>query len=156
MLAAARRLDVAEQLLSELKETENRLTSGELALPEVRRQIFNLIGSVEMAIVSLGRALAMVTDAPVGVRTSIAVPTSIVNATDAVTAIRNAIEHIEDRAFGTVHGRPHADALDIFDHETLLRTDSIVYGQHRLELSIQAPALLADARGFLKEVAHRA
>jgi hypothetical protein len=42
------------------------------------------------------------------------VPTSISSSQESLTAIRNAYEHIEDRALGQVNKKPHPEALTIF------------------------------------------
>ena len=70
-----------------------------------------------------------------------------------MVAIRNAYEHIEDRALGNVHNKSDPVALTIFDHDTLLREDAIVYGPHRLTLDNDLPCLLAETREYLKNAA---
>lgn len=49
-------------------------------------------------------------------------------------------------------GKPDPVALTIFDHGTLLREDTIVYGDHRLTLD-DLRTLIADTRQFLKDAA---
>lgn len=152
VLAAARRLDIASQLLGALKAAEEAL-SETTPLAEAKRQVFAVIGAIEVAVGAFGRAMSMVADAPDSIRGSVPVPANIAAAIPAITEIRNAYEHIEDRAFGSVWGKPHPDALDIFDHTELLQTDTIVYGASRLDLSAEVPELMAAAREFLKSVA---
>ncbi len=79
-------------------------------------------------------------------------PESITRLSASVTAIRNAYEHIEDRALGTVFGKPDPVALTIFDHGTLLREDTIVYCTNRLTLD-DLRTLIADTRQLLKDAA---
>jgi chemotaxis regulatin CheY-phosphate phosphatase CheZ len=84
--------------------------------------------------------------------TSASLPDSIARLSTSVAAIRNAYEHIEDRALGTVFGKPDPVALTIFDHGALLREDTIVYGEHRLTLN-ELRTLISDTRQFLKDAA---
>ena len=118
--------------------------------PQVRRHVFNVLGSVELAVISLGRGVSMILDLPGEFGIECELPTSLRSAQPALNAIRNAYEHIEDRALGTIHGTPSEDALTIFDYERLLRDDVITYGTHTLDLSDEVPQLLADAREALK------
>lgn len=150
LLAAARRLDTANLLLMEVEQRRDDLEREELAGPALRRSSFELVGAVELAIVALGRALDMVVKAHVAIRSPVAVPEKVLSSLSAVTAIRNAYEHIEDRALGTVHGKPNPVALTIFDHVQLIQNDRAVYGRHYLDLRAEVPELLRKARAFLK------
>jgi hypothetical protein len=149
VLAAARRLDTANELLMNIKSLEAELNSGDLSAAGFRRAMFLLIGSVETAVVALGRAISMITSAPRQVRNRTRVPRLLADAMPSLTSIRNAYEHIEDRALGNVQGKPDPVALTIFDHMSLLAYDKIVYGAHELDLAEQVPQLLQVARATL-------
>lgn len=151
ILSAARRLDVANALLMDVTRLESEMNADpNMGGPGARRRLFLLIGFVEMAIVALGRAFAMITKAPDSIRGGVDVPQSIKDAATTVKDIRDAYEHIEDRALGLVFGRPAPHALTIFDYEKLLESDLIVYGEHSLDLSEEVPRLLHEARDCLK------
>lgn len=152
LLSAARRLDTANLLLITVEEHRRDLTQNDLAAPAARRMLFELIGAVELVVVALGRALDMVRGAVQAIDAPAAVPEAIAESETAITAIRNAYEHIEDRALGKVRGKPDPVALTIFNHDQLLRHDRIVYGDHVVELA-QVPQLLQRAREFFLEVA---
>jgi len=150
-LAAARRLDMANELLIRSRDVEALINENpEMPGPDLRRAMFNMLGTVELAVISLGRALTMIRDAPEKLTVPFTIAAALEDAYPAINAIRNAYEHIEDRAFGTVHGSPHADALTIFSYERLLHEDVIVYGSHELNLAEQVPKVLAEARAALK------
>ena len=83
------------------------------------------------------------------------VPESILSKEKILRDIRNAYEHIEDRALGQVNNTPDIRALTIFDWSTLLDEQAITYAEHRLELR-DVPGLLLDTRGFLKQAASEA
>lgn len=151
LLAAARRLDAAALRVAEVEEMRGDLNNqGDQPLA-LRRTLFRLIGAVESAVIALGRACDMVAQAPGLLVCAAAVPSSILSSQVALTAIRNAYEHIEDRALGRVNKKPHADALTIFDQSELLTHDRIRYATHSLDLTREIPTLLADARQFLKD-----
>ncbi|WP_433666072.1 light-mediated development protein DET1 [Nocardia sp. CA-136227] len=150
LLAAARRLDLAQMLFSQVDEYRQSEHEG---APATRRAIFALIGATELALVSLARAVDMCVEASSKIGTSVPVPADVSSRADAVRAIRNAYEHIEDRALGNVHGRPHPDAATIFDHYEIVKNGAIVYGNHRLSLETDIPPIIAAVRRFLKDVA---
>jgi hypothetical protein len=56
-------------------------------------------------VIALGRGCDMVARAPELLGSAATVPTSISSSQEALTAIRNAYEHIEDRALGQVKKR---------------------------------------------------
>jgi hypothetical protein len=150
VLAAARRLDMANELFIRVRQLEGDINKGGLTGPQLRRKLFDVVGFVELAVISLGRALEMPTKAPDRFSVDIEVPTTILTALPAVTAFRNAYEHIEDRAFGTRHGVADPSALSIFDYRRLAEEDLIVYGEHSLNIAGQADLLIADGRLMLK------
>jgi hypothetical protein len=153
LLAAARRLDTANLLLTTVELHRRDLKQQALATPALRRAMHELIGAVEVAIVALGRVLDMVKGAADKIGTCTPVPEAIIKSAPAITAIRNAYEHIEDRALGNVHGNPDARALTIFEHDELIDRDCIVYGHHELDLATEVPELLHQARAFFIETA---
>ncbi|WP_411731594.1 hypothetical protein [Paeniglutamicibacter sp.] len=150
LLAAARRLDQANELLMAVER--HRAVANEAGKfgPAVRRHVFAMLGAIESSVVALGRAIDMAERAATRIGVVADLPSSITTHRDSVRAIRNAYEHIEDRALGNVRGQPDPVALTIFDHDTLLREDAIVYGTHRLTLDDDLPRLLAETREYLK------
>jgi hypothetical protein len=150
LLAAARRLDQAQMLFERVGLLRQLDPDG---APAVRRAVFDLVGATELAVVSLGRVVDMCMQAPGAISAKAAVPVEISTRCDAIRQIRNAYEHIEDRAVGNVHGAPHADALTIFNHQRVVTDAVIEYGAYQLDLTVDVPETIAAARRFLKEVA---
>ena len=70
---------------------------------ELRRTLFRLIGTVELAVIALGRVCDMIIEAEGKIGCTIEVPASISSRKTDVREIRNAYEHIEDRALGQVN-----------------------------------------------------
>jgi len=155
LLAAARRLDTANLLLIEVQERANRLNQEGLAGPAIRRNMFELIGCVEQAVISLGRAVDLVRKAKHQIGCTVPIPQVVAQARGAVKDIRDAYEHIDERAAGNAGQKPHPDpdALTIFDWKRLFTDHVIVYGNHELELTEQVPALIAAMREFFKSAA---
>jgi hypothetical protein len=156
LLAAARRLDTANVLLRDVERRRGELDEEGLAGPSIRRSVFGLVGAVELAVVALGRVCDMIDKAQGLIQATVPVPPMLVSKRIVLNKIRNAYEHIEDRALGQVNRQPHPDALTIFDYQELLSHDRITYGTHSLDLANDVPKLIAEARGFLKDVAANA
>jgi hypothetical protein len=116
----------------------------------MRQTMFALVSRAELAIVALARVLDMVIKAQKLLGTKVPVPSVITRKHPSVVAIRNAYEHIEDRALGHVHAKPHADALTIFEQADLVASACINYGAHTLELDNDVTRLIAEARAFFK------
>lgn len=153
LLAAARRLDQANEALMAVERHTAAANETAHFGPTFRRHVFAMIGAVETTVIALGRAIDMAQKAATSLGVPGELPEAITSSAGSVLAIRNAYEHIEDRALGTVHGKPDPVALTIFDHGTLLREDTIVYGHHRLHLHEDLPKLLAETRQYLKDTA---
>jgi hypothetical protein len=153
LLAAARRLDEANRRLIDVGQHRSALAADGLAGPAIRHHLNALIGGVESAVIALGRAVDMADRARELIGATATVPASVRTRKPAITKIRNAYEHIEDRALGLDRGNPHPDALTIFDYRQLLEGNAIIYGPHSLGLSDDVPQLLQDARAFFKVAA---
>ncbi|MFT4087648.1 MAG: light-mediated development protein DET1 [Gordonia sp. (in: high G+C Gram-positive bacteria)] len=152
LLAAARRLDQAQALFVRMDSLSSTEAEG---APARRRILWELIGTAELAVVALGRAVDMCVQAVdvVGCQLQVSIPDVITSRAEAIREIRNAYEHIEDRAFGNVRGKPNADAESIFDHASLLVDGVVSYGVHRLDLNSDVPAVIDAVRQHLKTVA---
>jgi len=135
MLALARRLDTANSLLIEIDERRDAIENESPYGPALRVHIFELIGLVESAVLALSRAVDMVVRTETLLGKRVPVPSVITGSSTALTEIRNAYEHIEDRALGQVRQKPDANALSIFDYTSLIRDHIIEYGTHQLDLT---------------------
>lgn len=157
LLAAARRLDAANVLLADVDQRRRELAREGLTGPVIRRGFFGLIAAVELAVIAIERVCDMIDRAGTLLGSVEPVPPTVAAKRAALKNIRNAYEHIEDRALGMVFDKPaHADALTIFNHADLLEHDRISYGASSLELTTEMPTLINEARQFLKDVAANA
>ncbi|NEQ39137.1 MAG: hypothetical protein F6K40_23935 [Okeania sp. SIO3I5] len=152
LLAAARRLDASHGNLMILIDRFNELNSVDYGI-RIRNLIYEIIGFVEVFIVAMNRALQMALQLEQHFSLNTRFPASVKNKLSAIKKIRDAYEHIEDRALGLVRGKPDPDALSVFDHKPFFDKGIVSYGKHELDINNEAIQLLIDTRNYLKEVA---
>jgi hypothetical protein len=150
LLAAARRLDTAHFLHTKTDEA-----FGGIAGPFHRQRdgAFAALGVAEMVCIALSRAADMLVQITDRFGLAVVLPPIITAHAPALREIRNAFEHIEDRAFGNVHGKPHADALSIFHQPDFLEHRVLSYGSHRIDTRSDFPAIFLAARQFIFDAA---
>lgn len=153
LVAAARRLDTANRLLATVERTRAEISREDTAAPALRRAAFELIGSVEAAVVALHRVTDMICRLPSALNDSHQVPAVVTRLNPTIKRIRDAYEHIDERALGLSQRRVDPLALTIFDHGRLLSSNTIVYGKYVLRLQDEVPEVIAAARAFLLDVA---
>ena len=150
MLAISRRLDQAHaRWVGSLRQLDNR--PGESFIKS-RARIFDALGNAESMCNVLNRAVSMMKDAPskLGVKTS--VPNELKNLHEPLEAIRNAFEHIDERATGRAHREGPVDALSIFNQGDLVAKGVLQYADYSLSLRTAIlPALIAG-RKFVYDV----
>jgi hypothetical protein len=61
---------------------------------------------------------------------------------------RDAYEHIEDLALGLVPGKPHTDALSVFNFTRLFKEQVVSYASSDLDLGNETTQLLLDTRNI--------
>jgi hypothetical protein len=153
LLSASRRLDAAHRSFTRIRNGIDALDPSGPG-PHTRLAVFEIVGDIETTVVALSRAIDMAVSVGTLATITTPVPTSLTSIRPTITAIRNAYEHIEDRAKGRAHGSFTAEeALTIFDWTSLFEEDAISYAGMRLELS-DLPGLLLDTRAFLKVAAN--
>ena len=154
LLAAARRLDAA-----------HRHCAGALNFldnpPEekgfrAREAMFDALGDAESMCVALSRAIRMIARARATISTPSAVPPEVNAIMEAVVAIRDAFEHIDERAIGKARKENSVDAMTVFDQSDFFASNVLRYAGHSLDIRGEAiPALIAGRR-FVVEAATRA
>lgn len=151
LLAASRRLDAAHRSFQRIRERLDTF-DPKAPGPHARLAIFEIVGDVETTVILLSRAVDMATQVGALATISVKLPRTIKAAKRTLTPIRNAYEHIDASAKGKVNSLSESQALTIFDWTSLFSSNSIVLGDHRLDLN-DVPQLLLDTRTFLKEAA---
>ena len=134
LLAASRRLDTAHDLcISALDELGDRPDEPYI---KTRARAFKALGYAEVMCVALNRAVMMIKDIPSEFSVSTVVPDTADAVFPALKEIRDAIEHMDDRAVGIVNAlrKQHPDALSIFDQVDFLSSGVLRYTNHFLDL----------------------
>ena len=147
MLALARRLDQAHALYDLVMQDLDSSQEGAGILG--RNHAFKALSDSESMCLALSRAVRMIVNAAdkVGVTTS--VPSGLQAIEEAATAIRDAFEHIDERALGVARRETPADALSIFDQGDLVSRHVLSYAGHSLNLPVDVLPHLVEARQFL-------
>ena len=79
-------------------------------------------------------------------------PESVTKTREAVIEMRNAFEHIDERAEGKVGGgKFDADALTIFNQPDFVQSSILRYKQHRLNFESDVIAALVDCRELVMD-----
>ena len=147
LFSAARRLDSAHALcVSAMSEFDNNSDKS-------RARIFRALGNAELMCIALNRANKMIKDIPTKWSVATTVPDEVDTILPALMAIRNAFEHIDERAMGQARHEQQTDALSIFNQIQFVTSGVLRYAGYSLDLRSQViPALIAS-RKFIFDVA---
>ena len=150
VLAASRRIDMAHaHCVSALRELGDRPDEPFI---RTRARIFNALGNAESMCIALNRAVRMIKNAHVEFTVTTPVPSEVEKMQEAVSAIRNAFEHIDDRAMGRAHRENPANAMSIFNQADLVSYGILRYASHSLNLRTEVIPALVAARRFIFDV----
>ena len=154
LLAAARRLDAAHAHCSRAL----RFLAGppnEKGF-RAREATFDALGEAESMCIALSRAIRMIDQSQDTISAPATVPQEISAIKNAVLAIRNAFEHIDERAIGRARRENSIDAMSVFDQSDFFTTGVLRYAGYSLNIRGEViPALIAG-RQFIIEAATRA
>jgi hypothetical protein len=152
LLSVARRLDARPEVFSLLHSKLKERETVEYGIRQ-RNLIFEIRGLVEIAIVAMNRAFQMADRLGNRFSLSTPFPTSVKDKLVAIKNMRDAYEHIDNRAFGLVgqKSKPHPDALSVFNFERLFQEGIATYGSYGLDIYNEAIQLLVDTRQYLKD-----
>ena len=152
LFSAGRRLDSAHALcVVALDELDS--SSDEEPFIQARARMYRALGHAELMCIALHRAIRMMEHLPRQFQTTTEPPTEVERIASALKAIRDAFEHIEERALGNVRGRPDPDAESVFAQTDFLTSGVLRYGTHSLDLRAQIVPVLISARRFLFDIA---
>ena len=151
LFATARRLDTAHSLCEAVAHVSCG-PEGETFI-HARERWFKALGYAEMACIALNRGLGMATSCQEKSGIELPIPKILVAILPATKAIRNAFEHIDERASGKLRGKDDPDALSIFDQSDLISDGVIRYGKHALSLRSESIETLIQARSYIFAIA---
>lgn len=148
--ALARRTDAAHALWVLAIEARDK-ARREDGIPR-RLAVFNALAAAEVSLVALGRCYRMVTALVTKYCPELQVPDSVRNTREAVLEMRNAFEHIDERAEAKVGGgKYHADALTIFNQPDFVGASILRYKGHSLNFETDVIAALVDCRELIMD-----
>ena len=151
LFAAARRLDSAYALcVSAMNEFNN---PPDESFIKSRARIYRALGNTELMCIALNRADRMIKDIPARFLVSTTVPKEVDTILPALTAIRNAFEHIDERAMGNARHEQQMDALSIFNQIDFVTSGVLRYANYSLDLRLQVIPALVAGRKFIFDVA---
>lgn len=153
--AAAHRLDAASHLLRRADVARGYLEqAGDHSAAAQVAKVDELIHLVQEGIVALARCISIIRRGIEQSTFGVAFPAPIANHLVAIKDIRDAYEHIDERALGRAGNRRGDDerSFMIFDHTPLVRDGLIEYFEHRLALS-DLPEVLQACRVAIKALA---
>ena len=154
LLAAGRRLDKAHaHCTSALRVLTDPPEGMGVKAREAR---FDALGDAESMCVALSRAVRMIGRARDTVSAQPAVPREISAIEDAILAIRDAFEHIDERAVGKARRENSADAMSVFDQSDFFTSGVLRYAGRSLDLRQEAVPAMIAGRQFIIEAASRA
>jgi hypothetical protein len=153
VMAAARRLDAAAEAWSRVEGLFRALDEigSESFGPNTRALVFQLLAGVELVVIALWRVVHMVEKTCSQRDVAPPLPAEVARLAPAVKEVRDAFEHIDERAAGEVRQRAHPDALSVFDQSRLLTEGVIAYGNHEISAG-EVVGLLGECRQFFKDV----
>ncbi len=154
-VAAAHRLDAAEHLLRRAAHVRYSMKDeDDLRAAQLVAKVDELIHLVQEGIVATARCIALVERGTEAAVFAFRLPSAVLLHKAAIKDLRDAYEHIEERAFGRVGIRGVSDerALMIFDHEPLVRSGVIEYMDHHLDLDV-LPDVLDGCRLAIRALA---
>lgn len=150
LFALARRTDAAHALWVLAIEARDKART-ESGISQ-RLSHFNALAAAEVAIVALGRCYRMVSTLVQKYCPELLVPDSVTTTQEAVIEMRNAFEHIDERAEGKIGGgRFDVDALSIFNQPDFVQSSILRYRHHTLNFESDVIAALIDCRELVMD-----
>lgn len=151
LFALARRTDAAHAVWKLAVEAleQARTESG----ISQRLTQFNALAAAEVAVISLGRCYYMVDTLVQKYCGELQPPENIKKTRDAVGDMRNAFEHIDERADGKINREKRdSSALTIFDQPHFVSASILQYQNHRLHFEKDVINALVDCRELILKV----
>jgi len=146
LLAAGRRLDGTHAILMQVSQLMGDESGGFYQFTE---RFMRALALSEILAVSLGRTVDLLDGVHSRIGVALPLPTQIDVKKAGIRKLRNAFEHIEDRALGQVNGQPHPDAVSVFEQRAFITKGELTYAGFTLGLRDELPQLLLAARDYV-------
>ena len=152
LFALARRTDAAHSLWTSAIRARDTAREGQGSV-SARQAHLAALAAAEMSIIALGRCYRMVEGLVKKFCPGLSVPDGVAETRDAVKAMRDAFEHIDERAEGKVKiNELHPEALTIFNQPDFVASSMLRYRQHQLNFESQVIRALVDCRELVMDV----
>lgn len=151
IFSLARRIDAAHSLWASGVEELDRARSEEGILKRAR--LFKALSTAESAIIALHRGITMFDLLNLEHKLGLDIPKSVEKIRAVVRDMRNAFEHIDERAQGKINasGKIHVNALTIFNQPEFENSSILRYTTHSLNFEKDLLAALLDSRELIME-----
>ena len=147
ILAVSRRLDAAHRFYVGILDDINACSEDPQA--NNRPRIFQALSNAESLCISLNRAISMIMDAGRDHSIKRSVPTELQTIVQSVKNLRDAFEHVNERALGKARYHSPQEALSIFHQRDLVSDGVLSYAGQTLDLRRQVLPALISAREFI-------
>lgn len=149
LLAAARRLDMAHvhcrAALGTLQDYPGK------PFVKARALMFDALGHAESMCIALRRVIGMIQKANARFSIRTPVPTVITAVELGVRSIRDAFEHIDERARGQARHEGPGDAMSVFNQSDFFASGVLRYAGHSLDIQSEAVPAMIAARKFIAD-----
>ena len=150
LFALARRTDAAHTLWASTIEKLKEARAGKGIAQ--RQEILNSLATAEVTLIALSRCYRMAGGLIRKYCPELHLPESIQSTRETVKEMRDAFEHIDERAAGIIGpGKEHPSALTIFNQPDFIPSSVIRYKSHELDFENQVLAGLIGCRNLIME-----
>lgn len=150
LLATARRLDAAHSLLIDILKRRDNIQGSFIFQ---RESAFDALALAEIFIITLSRSINLVYKIKGCAKSLTDLPLEVRKIKKTIEEMRNAFEHIDDRAFGRVKKNINFEATSIFEQHEFIPEGKLSYLHYKIDLIKEAPRLLVLIREYLFQVA---
>ena len=147
--ALARRTDAAHALWAlAIQERDKAKQEGAISQ---RIGFLNAMATAEVAIIALHRGFTMVSSLGDKFQLDVDVPPAVIKIGDAVREMRNAFEHIDERAQGKIgwSGGFDPEALTIFNQPDFIESSVLTYKNYTVNFKEDILSALLECREFI-------
>ena len=150
LLAAARRLDATHVFwaatMDALDEAQSLESNGR------RPTLFRALAMAEVALISLSREMEMIHRLEKEFRLGLHFPEKFDSKKTVLRRMRNALEHIDDRAMGQAKDGTADSAMSIFFQPYFVDQGILTYASDALSFAEGVPIVLGECREMIKSV----
>jgi hypothetical protein len=150
ILSAGRRLDAAHSLLVDILNKRSNIMGDFISK---REYLFGTLSLAEVFIISLNRAVCLIEKIKEINKPVTNIPNEVQHIRTELKEIRDAFEHIDERAFGRIKKESKPEVFSIFNQSDFFPEGIISYLDYKLDLINDIPVVLVKLREYLFKTA---